>query len=77
MVNIDPLDVANWTVRYNDFTYTVNAGGSAGAGVTLTLTQAGANPGADTVSYAPPPDDLVTLMNELPVLPFADFPVTV
>jgi hypothetical protein len=77
LIDVVALDTANWAVRFNDFTYTVTAAECVGAAVTLALTQGGADPGADVVSYTPPPNDLLTLMNELPVLAFADFPVTV
>lgn len=70
------LDAANWTVRWNNINRNVIAAVSAGSIVTLTMTAGGADAGIDRVNFAPPPDDVITLENDLPVVAFTDFPVT-
>ncbi len=76
LVDLAPSEHSTWTVRYNNFIYTATAAGISGAAITVSLTQAGADAGADVISYTPPPADVVTRLSDLPVLAFADFPVT-
>lgn len=70
------LDTANWTVRWNNLNRTVTGGVASGTSVVLTLTPGGADAGIDRVDFSPPPDDVITAENALPVVAFTDFPVT-
>jgi len=70
------IDVANWTVRYNNLVWNVSAADVSTGLVHLTGSSGGADVGANVVSFAPPPHDVVTRLSGLPVLAFADFPVT-
>jgi len=73
----DPaVDLLNWSVRHNNTTWDVTAAAVSGSVVTLTGFAGLANPGANVVSFAPPPFDVITSLSGLPVLPFADYPVT-
>lgn len=56
------LDVANWAVRYEGFTYTVlSAQAYADATVRLVLLKAAATALPNRVSFSPPPFDLLGL----------------
>lgn len=70
------LDLSNWIVRYNNLVWTVSAALAVGNQVQLAGASGASNPGADVVSFAPPPNDVITSLSGLPVLSFADFPVT-
>lgn len=70
------LDDTNWAVRWNNVTRTPVSASAAGLIVTIGLTAGGADAGIDRVNYAPPPADVITLDNMLPVAAFTDFPVT-
>lgn len=73
----DPaIDTANWTVRWNNLNRNVVSASTAGLLVLLGLSPGGADAGIDRVNFAPPPDDVITNENSLPVVAFTDFPVT-
>lgn len=76
LVPIGAINLANWTVRFNDINYVL--GGAQTVGSTALLAVAGglADPGLNRVSFDPPPDDVVTLENARPVVAFTDFPLT-
>jgi hypothetical protein len=71
----DPaLDVANWTVRLGNFLQVVSSAVAAGSIVTLQRTNGPGQPGADVVSFAPPPDDVISAAG-LPAAAFSDLPI--
>lgn len=76
LVNGGGLDVGNWFVRKAGNKMNVTSVIASDTAVTLNLTTGGANPGSDVVTFTPPPDDIVTRLSLLPVLEFADFPMT-
>lgn len=76
LVGVGALDLANWTVRWNNLVWTVSAALAVGNQVQLAGAAGAGNPGADVVSFAPPPFDVLTLENDRPVVAFTDFPLT-
>lgn len=70
------LNLGNWFVRYANFSRGVIAADDNGASVVLTLDAGASDPGADVVTFTPPPFDVLTFGTLAPVLAFADFPIT-
>lgn len=67
---------SNYIIRHTDQIRTVTTGNVSGAVLTLNLTPGAADPGIDKIDYDPPPWELVTLLSDLEVAAFADYPVT-
>ncbi len=69
-------NLANWSVRWANFTRTVSSGNATGFTLTLNLVIGGADAGIDQVTFAPPPFDILDLVTLREVQAFTDFPVT-
>lgn len=76
IANEPAIDIANWTVRWNNLNRNVIAAEITGSSVHLILTPGGADAGIDRVNYDPPPFDVLTSVGGNPVAAFTDFPVT-
>lgn len=73
------LDPTNWTIRFNNTAYNVFSIAVAlfdPTQVRMVAGLVGPDPGADVVTFAPPPFDLFGLLTGLPVTAFANFPIT-
>jgi hypothetical protein len=70
------LDTSQWEVRYNNNAYAITGVETAGTLCTVSVAVGGSDPGPDIVTFAPPPIDLVTLLSNLPVLAFTNYPLT-
>jgi hypothetical protein len=69
------LDTGNWIIRYGGFMQIVSAAAASGTGVVISRSNGPGNAGPDVVSFAPPPDDLLSAGGS-PVAAFANFPIT-
>ncbi|MBA7570165.1 hypothetical protein ES708_11912 [subsurface metagenome] len=70
------LSVGNWFVRHGGMEWAVTPAIASAGHVRLTLGGPMANPGADVVSFSPPPFDVVSIGGLVPAPAFADFPLT-
>lgn len=71
-----PVDAANYSFRWGGDRYT---GAIASVSADQILVQPGAptpEAGADQLSYAPPPFDVVSALNGLPMAGFTKYPIT-
>lgn len=76
IVDAPSIDLANWSVRWNNVDRTVIGASIVANVVVLGVVAGGADVGIDRVTYAPPPFDVLTTVGGNPVLAFADFPLT-
>lgn len=72
-----PLDPTNWFARYGGYGLTPLAANAVGSEVVMTVLSGASNPGADIVSYSPPPFDVVAAYRPIPAVAFADFPLVI
>lgn len=71
-----PLDTANWFIRRLNQGWPTPSVAAAAAAVTITLGAPGwPNPGFDSVSYRPPPFDLLSATGQ-PSAGFDHYPIT-
>jgi hypothetical protein len=70
------LSTVPWAVRIGGYTYNVASATASGVEVGMLISQGAANPGADVVSWTPPPADIVSAGTGVPAAAFADFPIT-
>ena len=69
------INFANWPIRWTGNAYNVTAAEVSGSTVVLEVEADIPDPGADVVSYTPPPADVITLGSGIPVALFTDFPL--
>ncbi|MBA7664504.1 hypothetical protein ES703_72565 [subsurface metagenome] len=70
-----PLDILNWIARYENMIYTCDAAEAEDDHVTAIMQGPVENPGADQVTFSPPPFDVISRRG-IPAVAFADFPIT-
>jgi hypothetical protein len=68
-------DTGNWSLRLGGFVHTVTGVNVSPVGVALQHTAGPSLPGPDTVSFDPPPFDVIGA-NGAPVAAFSTLPVT-
>lgn len=70
------VDKRSWSVRIGNQAYTIDSAEVKLFGVELMVTPGAGDPGANVVSFAPPPFDVVSAAGHVPAPAFADFPIT-
>ena len=72
----DLLDQSRWSGRYNDQDQAINQANAEDFDVVLQVADAGADIGADVVSYDDAAADVRSKFLGIPAVSFANFPVT-
>ena len=70
------LDIGNWLLRINNFTVTTLTAIVSGSQVTGTASKVGGPVQPSDVEYAPPPDNVQSILS-VPAVAFADYPFVV